>query len=122
MITNIICVVCPKGCSLEVDGEAKTVSGNGCPRGRTYGLTEVIDPRRILTSTVRVKSTIMDGLLSEQTILPVRTKSGIPKRLLFSAMKEINSVEVMLPVQIGQVIIPNVCDTGIDVIASRTME
>ena len=122
MTAKITCVVCPKGCSLEVDAEAKTVTGNSCPRGASYGLAEVTDPRRILTTTVCIKSVVTGDISSSRTILPVRTKAGIPKRLLFSAMKEIKKAELSLPVKCGQVVLPNVCNTGIDVIASRSME
>ena len=52
---NLICIVCPKGCHLCVDDEnGYTVTGNSCPRGAEYGKTELIDPRRIITSTVRI--------------------------------------------------------------------
>ena len=126
---SVICVTCPKGCHLTVDLSTNTVTGNGCRRGEVYGLAEVRDPKRIVTTTVR---TIPAGHTSagnasgnsqekEQTMLPVRSREAIPKRLLFDAMKEINRTVVTLPVHLGQTIISNICGTGVDIIASRDL-
>ena len=38
---------------LEVD-ENLNVTGNTCPRGKTYGIAEVTNPTRMITSTVRL--------------------------------------------------------------------
>ena len=32
------CTVCPMGCELTVDTVTLEVSGNGCPRGKAYGV------------------------------------------------------------------------------------
>ena len=37
-------------------------------------------------------------------------------------MKLINKIEVEAPVKLGQIIIGNVLDTGIDIIATRDMD
>ena len=49
---EITCIVCPKGCTLTVDRANGKVTGNSCDRGKDYGLAEVTNPTRVLTTTV----------------------------------------------------------------------
>ena len=113
---NLICIVCPKGCHLQVDEDnGYAVTGNSCPRGAEYGKTELLHPTRVLTSTVRV-----DGGLHRR--LPVKTTAPIPKELLFQAMEALNGVTLTAPVTVGQVVIPNLLGTGVDVVATREMK
>jgi len=108
------CIVCPRGCLLTVVPESRAVTGNTCERGAVYGLAEVENPVRVLTSTVKVRD--------RAEMLPVRTKKAIPKRLLFEAMKEIDALEVRLPVTMGQTLKKNIADSGIDLVASRSLK
>ena len=113
---NLICIVCPKGCHLQVDEDnGYAVTGNSCPRGAEYGKTELLHPTRVLTSTVRV-----DGGLHRR--LPVKTTAPIPKELLFQAMESLNGVTLTAPVTVGQVVIANLLGTGVDVVATREMK
>ena len=114
MIKNLICIVCPRGCALTVDSEQGTVTGNSCKRGEVYGLAEVTNPVRVLTSTVKIHG-------CDNEMLPVRTKVAIPKRLLAGAMKEIDALEVRLPVTLGQTLKKNIAQSGVDLVASRSM-
>lgn len=112
------CIVCPVGCSLKItikDGKVEKVEGNKCARGVKYGESEVLNPVRTITSTVRVK----DGI---HNVCPIRTDGEIPKNLIFDCMKEINKVRVDAPIKAGQVIIENVLDTGINIISSRELK
>ena len=113
---ELICIVCPKGCHLQVDETRDyAVSGNSCPRGAEYGKNELLHPTRVLTSTVKIKG----GLHPR---LPVKTTQAIPKELLFQAMKALDGVELTAPVTVGQVVVANLLDTGADVVATRNME
>ena len=49
---KLICVTCPKGCTLEVSRDGQTVVKveNGCKRGRVYAQQELTDPRRMVAS------------------------------------------------------------------------
>ncbi|MDO5309512.1 MAG: DUF1667 domain-containing protein [Planctomycetia bacterium] len=114
-LQHITCIVCPKGCALEVDVEAQTVVGNSCPRGYAHGMAEATNPTRALTSTVRAVD--QNGQTVE--LVPVRTAGAIPKALLFDAMAEINAQRVTLPIKRGDTIIPNILGTGVDLIATR---
>ncbi|MDO4534965.1 MAG: DUF1667 domain-containing protein [Clostridium perfringens] len=114
MEKELICIVCPKGCHLKVDVDNKNVTGNSCKRGFVYGLNEVISPTRVVTSTVKI-----EGINGH--VLPVKTENSISKEKIFEIMKEINKVEVKLPIKIGQVIIENILDTGVNIVATKSM-
>ena len=100
-MTDLICIVCPKGCHLKVDEEnGYKVTGNGCPRGAAYGEKELVNPTRVITS-------------------PVKTASDIPKGKIYDIMKELDKVTMKAPVAIGDVVIPNVLGLGVDVVACK---
>ena len=114
---NITCTVCPMGCSLvvsKVDGEYK-VEGNTCKRGSKYGVEEVTNPRRVITTTVKLNG----GYLN---LLPVKTNDSVPKELMFDIMKLLDNVEVNAPVNVGDVIIKDVLGTGVDVVSAKSMD
>ncbi len=120
METSLVtCVICPKGCSISVawseDGGVKKVEevhGNSCRRGLSYASSEVIHPVRVLSSTVRIKKSTL-------SFLPVRSSSPLPKEKILDAMAVIKKTTVEGPVKMGDVIIPDILGSGIDMIASR---
>jgi CxxC motif-containing protein len=112
-VQELICITCPKGCVTKVwqeKGDIK-IEGKICKKGTGYLKQEYIEPKRILTSTVVVER-------SEVKRLPVRTREAIPKKKLFMAMGQLSEIRVKPPVKIGDVIISNLSNTGIDLIAS----
>ena len=116
-LQKITCIVCPRGCSLEVDAENGVVKGNNCKRGEAYGIAEATNPTRTLTSTARVVDS--DGEIVEMA--PVRTAAPIPKGLIFDAMKQIDALRLHKPVLRGDVLIANILGTGVDVVATRDL-
>lgn len=113
---ELICIVCPKGCHLKVDEDNDyAVTGNGCPRGAEYGRAELTNPTRVVTSTVRCVGGIYPRC-------PVKTDGVIPKGMIFKVMEALNHVELAAPVAVGQVVIENVCGTGVNVVSARTMK
>ena len=118
MKKEIICTVCPRGCAITVeggDGKVTSIEGNGCKRGLSFAETEFTAPVRLLTSTVRVAG-------KENELLPVRTRTPILRDKLFDVMDAIRATTVTLPVKQHDVILADVCGTGVDVIASRDMQ
>ncbi|WMM25742.1 DUF1667 domain-containing protein [Tissierella sp. MB52-C2] len=114
---NIIekqCKVCPIGCSLKIikDNNKYSVEGNRCNRGQEYGINEIKEPSRVLTSRVLLKN----GPMSR---LPVKTTDIIPENLVEKCMEIIKVTEVSAPVEKGDIIIENILDTGVNVIAAR---
>ncbi len=112
---ELICIVCPKGCHLQVDETTFAVTGNNCSRGAAYGAAELQNPVRVLTSTVK-----LTGCNARRC--PVKTAGAIPKDKLFPAMKALQSVEVSAPVRVGQVILPDLLGTGVDLVAVKAFE
>lgn len=113
---ELVCIVCPKGCRLQVDEKhGYAVTGNRCLRGAEYGKSELLHPTRVLTSTVCIQ-----GALHRR--LPVKTTAPIPKELMFQAMDALNGVRLTAPVHLGQVVIHDLLGTGVDVVATREMK
>ena len=115
MKRDLICVACPLGCPITVEYEGTevfSVTGNTCKRGDAYARTEVVNPTRSLATSVKVNGGI-------HPVVPVRSSQPVPKSMMFECMKVINAASVDAPVQIGQVIIPNILDTGADIIATN---
>ena len=119
MKKELICINCPMSCHLQVElndkNEVVDVQGNTCPRGDIYARKELTKPERMITSTVR----IVGGV---HPLLPVITETTVDKDKIFDVMKAIQNVKVESPIAYHQVIIENVCDTGVNVIASRSMD
>ncbi len=115
MEKELICICCPKGCHLKVDTKANKVSGNGCIRGIEYGINEVTNPVRVITSTVKIEN-------GELPVVPVKTNAPIPKMLNFKCMEEINKVTMSAPVKIGDIVIENLLGTGVDIVITRNIK
>ncbi|TXF37626.1 DUF1667 domain-containing protein [Collinsella sp. BA40] len=112
------CTTCPSECLLavEVERDAGTalvvdVNGNRCPRGEAFARQEITCPMRILATTVPVTG-------SDIELLPVRTAEAIPRALHADAMVELRRLCVDAPVRMGDIVLPNILDTGVDVVAS----
>lgn len=112
MKRKMTCISCPLGCQLEVEiGDNIKVSGNKCKRGEEYAKNEITNPKRTITSTVKV-------LGGDRPLVSVKTDKEVPKGLIFEIMKEINKAEAVAPIEIGDVIIENVLGTGANVVAT----
>ena len=113
---ELICVSCPIGCAVTVtlddNNEVVSVTGNTCKRGDSYARQEGTHPERILTSTVKVTG-------SRLPVVPVKSAKPVPKELLLDCMQEINRVTVQAPVHIGDVVLSNILNTGVDIVATN---
>jgi CxxC motif-containing protein len=113
----IICIGCPKGCSIKVmhdGGSIQGISGYTCKNGLEYAKNEFTSPKRILTSTVRIKNGVLP-------LLPVKTKGAISKDKIFECMKEISGITLEAPVVLGTVIKSDIGGTGVDLVATRSI-
>lgn len=114
---TITCVACPKGCEVTVEHDGEEIidiMGNACPQGADYAKEEIVAPTRILPTTVKVKG----GALP---LCPVKTTKQIPLENMDQAMAIIGAKEIEAPLEMGQVIIENILDTGADVVATRDL-
>ena len=139
---ELICIVCPRGCHLVVgDGPDFPVSGNNCPRGEAYGRSEVTAPKRVVTATCpadfsglsdttihsaesspgrSVKQTEIDALDLPRRV-PVRTTGAVSRAQVSDLVAELLHTHIRLPVRTGDVIISNWHDSGVSVIATRSI-
>ncbi len=109
MKKDLICIICPKGCALEVEIDENneiTVLGNTCKRGEKYAIDECTHPTRTVTSIVRVAN-------REDTMVSVKTKDPIPKEKIFELMEIIRDIKVNAPIEIDDIICDNVFGTQI---------
>jgi CxxC motif-containing protein len=113
---KVICVTCPKGCTLQVTRDGQTVLNveNGCKRGHEYAKQELTDPRRMVASSVMLKG----GL---HPLLPVYTSAPFPKPRIPELLKLLRGVQVNTPVKMDEIILANALNTGINIHASREM-
>lgn len=115
MIKKMVCIECPQGCVLSVDvedGKIKSVKGAKCPKGVVYAASEVENPVRILTATVRSSAAAIK-------LIPVRTDKPIPKKDLFRAMEEIAKIKVTKPLGAGDAVVENFLGLGVRLTATR---
>jgi CxxC motif-containing protein len=114
---EITCIVCPIGCKIRVrshGNQCEIVEGSKCKRGVEYAQLEALDPRRMLTSSVLV-------LQGEWPLVSVKTTKPVPKKKISPVLKTIQNTEVEAPVTIGDVLLENIEDLGIDVVATKTV-
>lgn len=130
MSTNAIetlqfnCTTCPSECLLTVEAErnadgavaeVRSVAGNSCPRGDKFAHQELTCPMRVLTTTVAVSG-------GDEALLPVRTAEAIPLALHAQAINLIRGLVVNAPIRMGDVVLENLLDTNIDLIASMDID
>lgn len=116
---EIICIGCPVGCrvvlSINKGGNIDALAGNECKIGERYAAQEYTAPVRIFTGTVQTRN-------CSRPLLPVRTSKAVPKKLISSFSKCVIDVKVKPPIRLGDVIISNIHNTGVDLIATSDLE
>ena len=113
---ELVCIVCPRGCTMKIDGEGENISvtGNSCKRGLNFAISEMTEPKRTICSTVKTT-------FKETPVVPVRVSCDIPKDRIFDVMKEINAVTLNERLGRGDAVIKNVLDLGADVIITSNL-
>ena len=114
---ELTCINCPMGCRITADydgHEVTNIQGFTCARGKAYAQTEITDPTRMVTALV--------GVAGTHVPLSVKTQHPIRKPLIFDALQAIRGTTVTPPVHIGDVVIENVCGSGVNVIATENID
>ncbi len=113
---KLICTICPQGCQLSWRNqrEEMEIEGYRCPRGKAYGLAEITNPVRTLTTTVRVEN----GL---HPLAPVRSTKPLPKGYLHKAMGDLALLSLSAPLEIGSVVLANWNGLRVDFITTRSI-
>ena len=114
---KITCIVCPMGCPLVVTkiDDGYKVEGNTCKRGEKYGVEELTNPKRVITTTVKLADSYLN-------LLPVKTSDSVPKGMIFEIMEELDNIKVSAPINVGDIIIDNVLNTGVNILSSKSVE
>lgn len=94
MKQELICIGCPMGCQLTAEVENGAVTS--------------------VTGTVAIEGAALP-------VLPVRTNGEVPKTQVFDVARALRTVKVQAPIAIGDVVLQNVCGTGVDVVAAKNM-
>jgi CxxC motif-containing protein len=118
-IFHYLCIGCPLGCRLEVEGDAAghvvEVRGWGCKTGKAYGEEEHTDPRRMVATSVGVRG-------GTWRRVPVKTSGSVPKHLVRAVARAARDIEVAAPIRLGTVVLADVLGTGVDLVTTRDME
>lgn len=117
MKKEFTCIVCPVGCRLSVveeNGEV-TVSGNRCKRGQRHGLNEYGNPTRMLTTTIALSGAYIRRL-------PVISTQEISMQMMDECLKALYQMQATAPIAAGTVVAHNICGTGVDIVATRSIK
>lgn len=113
-MTELVCIKCPMSCKLKVDNfdERISVQGNNCMRGELFARQEYIEPKRIVTSLVKV----IEG---DKPVLPVKTSAPVIKKNIKAVLNKISKITVNAPVNIGDIVFKDI-DVGVDLVATSS--
>ena len=114
---EVTCIVCPLACRIKIfsEGEAITkIVGYQCKKGKEYAIQEFTHPMRVLTATVRTD-------YPDHPLLSVRTDRPIPKKLLKQCMYLLSDKRINHPVGFGEIIIENLMDTKVNLVATQDL-
>ncbi len=118
MKKDMICISCPLGCRITAEWNNEsdiTVTGNKCQRGIVYGKEEILSPRRVVTATININSSWLSRL-------PVMTTGTIPKGIIDSLLNKIYQIDLEVPIVRDDIIIENIGNTGINLVATRSVK
>lgn len=112
---SLTCIGCPMGCQLTAtleNGLVTSVTGNTCRRGDSYARKECVAPARTVTGTVRCTG-------GTAPVVSVRTAGEVPKAQIFDVADALRTALVQLPIAAGDVVLADVCGTGVDIVATK---
>jgi CxxC motif-containing protein len=115
---DVTCLICPIGCRAKVifkGPHAPSILNLECSRGEPYVLSEIQTPLRDFFTTIRIEG-------AKISVLPVRTTGPIPKDKLLDCTRELSGIVIKAPVKLGSVIVKNILNLRVDVIATRTVD
>lgn len=114
---RLTCIICPVSCLIDAEytsKKIKNISGHQCKKGKLYAQEEIYAPTRTLTTTVKIDGGVLP-------LVSVRTDKPVPKELIFPIMDEMMQISLSAPIKLGDIIIENVKDTDVNIIATKTV-
>ena len=118
MEREFICIICPNGCRISVEYEGtniKNIKGDECPKGKDYVKNEITNPLRVFTGSVLVEN-------GDFSLVSVKTPVPIPKKYLEKVGEIIRHLKAEAPIEIGQIVVSNLLNKNIDLVATRKIE
>ncbi len=115
---ELVCINCPLSCGIELseeNGEILEINGAECKVGVKYAEEEFRNPRRMVSTTVKVKGGVLP-------LLPVASASPIPKSMVREAVRVLAVLVLEAPVADGQVVYRDILGTGVDIVSSRRLD
>ncbi|MDD3520408.1 MAG: DUF1667 domain-containing protein [Actinomycetota bacterium] len=115
---KLTCISCPEGCILDAvidDCRISSISGNKCKKGLVFAETEIFNPTRILTTTIRIDS-------EDYSRLPVRSSVAVPKNDIFTIISELKKIKVKAPIKMGDIVLKKSSSAKTAIIASMSIE
>ena len=116
-IAAYTCICGPLGCRIEValdeNGQVSEVSGYTCKRGADYAAQEAVAPERMVTAVLCVS-----GCLEP---VSVKTQRPVPKAAMKDVLAAVAALRLDAPVAAGDVLIEDVCGTGVAVVATKSV-
>ena len=126
---NLTCIVCPIGCSLDVEedpvaSENLSVTGNRCPRGEVYAREEIRAPKRVVTATCSLEGEVGSANTNSNSVrrVPVKTSAPCPREKIPALLRDIYKIKVSLPIKAGDVVLAGWNGGEIDVVATRSLD
>ena len=114
-LTEIICIQCPVACRIKLSisdaGAIEDITGYQCKEGKKYAPQEYKSPERVFSTTVRTEK-------SERPVLPVRSNGSVPRQMVTQCVRFLAHVKVQPPLSMGDCVVSNILDTGVDVICT----
>ena len=116
MEKDLVCIVCPVGCRLKITGtiDDMTVTGESCKKGIAYAHEEMINPVRMVCTTVRITGGV-------HSVIPVKTDRAIADKFKLEVVKAVKDIVLASPVKMGDVIVSDLFGTGVNLVAERDM-
>jgi len=117
---DLVCIVCPNGCQVEVLVEETPVlkvievRGCSCDKGVAWVEQEIVNPMRTIASSVVVEQ-------GDFKLVSVRTDTSIPLDKIFEVMAVIKRKTVDAPVTINDILIENPAGVACNIIATRNV-
>ena len=93
--SSVTCTLCPNGCQVDWNETKHAFTGNRCPRGAAFAEQERVNPKRVLTTTLRIKG-------SAAPLVSVKTEKPIEKGKVVSFSQNLKEIIATAPVEIGE--------------------
>lgn len=110
-----VCIVCPRGCNLHYDYDDANeliITNNGCKRGPEYLTQELILPKRMLTTTVKVSG-------GQIPVVPVYASEYVAKDDIGDFISYLKTVTITAPVSCNTEIVSEINGKSVSILTSR---